>query len=101
MELTPVGDVVKVKEEDLLVGGQRSGFPGRGQDRSLRGELLIEVADVVGALNGRNERWLHLLGQQPVPIHVLVDRREQQRRGSLKRLGFVSIAGVFPSYPEE
>lgn len=30
VELTPVGNVIKVKEHVLLVGGQRSGFPGRG-----------------------------------------------------------------------
>lgn len=30
VELTPVSNVIKVKEHVLLVGGQRSGFPGRG-----------------------------------------------------------------------
>lgn len=30
VKLTPVSDVIKVREHVLLVGVQRSGFPGRG-----------------------------------------------------------------------
>lgn len=83
VELTPVGDVIKVREHVLLVRVERPGLPGRGQDGGLRGKLVVEVADVVGALDGRHERGLHLLRQQPVPIHVLTER-EWNIRGSVQ-----------------
>lgn len=61
--LTPVCDVVKVWEHVLLILAERPGFSGRGQDGRFWGKFVVEVADVVGVLDGRHKRRLHLLGQ--------------------------------------
>lgn len=77
--LTPVCDVVEVKEQLLLFHSQESGFPGRREDRSLRGEFLVEVTDVLPALDGRDEWRSHPLGQQPIPVNSLGEEQEESR----------------------
>lgn len=74
-KLTPVSDVVEITEHLLLVGREDPGLTGRRQDGRLRGELVVEVADVLAPLDCRNERRPYLLGQEAVPVDILVEMR--------------------------
>lgn len=53
--LAEVGDVVEVAEAVLVLAGERAGLARRCQGGRLGGELLVEVADVLSALDGGNE----------------------------------------------
>lgn len=65
------GAEVEVCKGFLLLGGEAEGFGGRRQDWLELGELTIEVADVHGLFDWRQERWCDFLGQQSFPINSL------------------------------
>ena len=62
---------VEIHEGLLLLGGELEGFGGRRQDGLQLGEVAVEVADVRGLLDRRQERRLQLLGQQRLPVDGL------------------------------
>lgn len=65
------GAEVEVGEGLLLLCRQAEGLGRRRQDRLELSELAVEVADVPGFFDGRQERRLHSLGQQGFPVDSL------------------------------
>lgn len=66
-----VRDVVKVPEAFLVLAGEHAGLPRGGERGHFSGELLVKVADVFLAADGRDEGRRHFSLQQRLPVHVL------------------------------
>lgn len=67
------GAEVKVGKGFLLLSRKAEGLGGRRQDRLELSELAVEVADIHGLFDRRQERRFYFLGQQGFPVNSLKD----------------------------
>lgn len=69
--LAEVRDIVKVPEALLFFAGEHTRLSWRCERRHFSGELLVKVADIFLATDGRDEGWGHFPLQQRFPVHIL------------------------------
>lgn len=69
--LAEVRDIVKVPEALLFFPGEHARLPWRCERRHFSGKLLVKVADIFLATDGRDEGWGHFPLQQCFPVHIL------------------------------
>lgn len=68
------GAEIEVCEGFLLLGREAEGLGGRRQDGLESSELAVEVADIHGLFDWRQERRFYFLGQQGFPVDGLQDK---------------------------
>lgn len=73
------GREVEVGEDSLLLCGEDAGCSWKCEDWLEVSELFVKVTDVLRRPDDRQERWLHLLGQESIPVCSLFTHKASYR----------------------